>query len=129
MNPTLYVPNPIAGWDVPSRSGIVGQSMRDCFCSGVWREDIFREVIFDDRDDLDAGPREDATKLAATVRLGRAAVIGLGSAVIRILCMSFMFMFATVVGVFVVRRLRCEIDPVPSFPASPALKGFLTQSN
>jgi len=87
MNPTLYVPNPIAGWDVPSRSGIVGQSMRDCFCSGVtWREDIFREVIFDDDDDLDAGPREDATKLA-TVRLGRAAAIGLGSAVIRILSM------------------------------------------
>jgi hypothetical protein len=92
MNPTLYVPNPIAGWDVPSRSGIVGQSMRDCFCSGVWREDIFREVIFDD-DDLDAGPREDATKLG-TVRLGRAAAIGLGSAVIRMLSMSFMFMFA-----------------------------------
>ena len=60
--------------------------MRDCFCSGVtWREDIFREVIFYD-DDLDVGPREDATKLA-TVRLGRAAAIGLGSAVIRILSM------------------------------------------
>lgn len=90
MNPTLYVPNPIAGWDVPSRSGIVGQSMRDCLCSGVtWREDIFRDVIFDD-DDLDAGPREDATKLA-TVRLGRAAAIGLGSAVIRILSMPSSF--------------------------------------
>ena len=87
MNPTLYVPNPIAGWDVPSRSGIVGQSMRDCFCSGVtWREDIlFREVIFDD--DLDTGPREDATKLATVLRLGRAAAIGFGSAVIRILSM------------------------------------------
>ena len=93
MNPTLYVPNPIVGWDVPSRSGIVGQSMRDCFCS----EDIFREVIFDD-DDLDAGPREDATKQLAMVRLGRAAAIGLGSAVIRILSMSFMFMLATVVA-------------------------------
>ena len=89
MNPTLYVPNPIAGWDVPSRSGIVGQSMRDCFCSGVWREDIFREMIFDD-DDLDTGPREDATKLA-TVRLGRAAAIGFGSAVTRILSMPNSF--------------------------------------
>ena len=70
--------------------------MRDCFCSGViWREDIFCEVIFDDDDDLDAGPREDATKQLATVRLGRAAAIGLGSAVIRILSMSFMFMLAT----------------------------------
>ena len=47
-------------------------------------------MIFDD-DDLDAGPREDdATKLA-TVRLGRAAAIGLGSAVIRILSMPSSF--------------------------------------
>ena len=31
-NPTLYVPNPMDGWRVPSRSGIVGQERRDCFC-------------------------------------------------------------------------------------------------
>lgn len=35
MNPTLYVPNPIEGWDVPSRNGMEGQERRVCFCSGV----------------------------------------------------------------------------------------------
>jgi len=33
-NPTLYVPNPIAGWGVPSRNEIVGQERRVCFCWG-----------------------------------------------------------------------------------------------
>lgn len=34
MNPTLYVPNPMAGWGVPSRRATVGQERSVCFCSG-----------------------------------------------------------------------------------------------
>jgi hypothetical protein len=46
-NPTLYVPNPIAGWGVPSRNGIVGQERRVCFCWGDHENDD------DDEDDND----------------------------------------------------------------------------
>mmetsp|Transcript_164 Transcript_164/g.372 ORF Transcript_164/g.372 Transcript_164/m.372 type:complete len:124 (+) Transcript_164:1118-1489(+) len=35
MNPTLYVPNPMEGWGVPSRNEMEGQERRVCFCSGV----------------------------------------------------------------------------------------------
>lgn len=48
--PTLYVPNPMAGWGVPSRRAMEGQWRRAC-CSGVvLAEDIMalREIEYDD---------------------------------------------------------------------------------
>jgi hypothetical protein len=56
-NPTLYVPNPMIGWGVPSRSGIVGHARRVCFCcgdhdDGIDVDDIIMGfAVLDDDDD------------------------------------------------------------------------------
>ena len=101
MNPTLYVPNPIAGWEVPSRRGIVGQSMRDCFCSGVWVLIMLREVVVGD-DEVER-PIEEATKLAI-VRLDTAAE-GLGSDAVQRMVPSI-----AVATIFILRCALCMLS-------------------
>ena len=101
MNPTLYVPNPIAGWAVPSRRAIVGQSMRDCFCSGVWVLMLREEVIF--ADDGADRPMEEATKLAM-VRLDTAED-GLGSDAAKRMVLSIAVAAIFILNMCVVRKI------------------------
>lgn len=50
MKPTLYVPNPMAGWSVPSRRGMVGHERSVCFCSG---EGIVMHNLFEGLEGMD----------------------------------------------------------------------------
>ncbi len=56
MKPTLYVPNPMAGWGVPSYIGTVGQLIKFSFMASAEGEDMFRIVSVvrggDDRERL-----------------------------------------------------------------------------
>mmetsp|Transcript_19698 Transcript_19698/g.35644 ORF Transcript_19698/g.35644 Transcript_19698/m.35644 type:complete len:142 (+) Transcript_19698:1105-1530(+) len=115
MNPTLYVPKPMAGWGVPSCRGIVGQERSACFCSGVGiielllllDDDIIR-CCLEEEVEMDDGMDDNAERgFTKAMLLAARLAVAMGTS-------SSLGRWVVVVAVVVVAAVAKRRDRAPS---------------